>query len=79
MNWIAYRIYCSISSFRHSARRRLTPGGWVVAIGLMLTAGMATDTEQSLGYQVFSLLLCLALAAVAVAGPSVHTIFVRGW
>ena len=67
MNWLAYRFYRSASSFRYAAMRRLTPGGWMVALGLLLTAGMATDTEQSLGYQLFSLLFCLALAAVTIA------------
>ncbi len=36
-------------------------------VGLLLTAGMATDPEQSMGYQVFSVLLCLGLAAVVLA------------
>jgi len=67
MNRLAYRIYRVISSLRHWSTRRLTAGGWLVFVGLILTAGMATDTEQSLGYQVFSLLLCLAVAAMAVA------------
>jgi uncharacterized protein (DUF58 family) len=38
-----------------------------VFVGLILTGGMATDTEQSLGYQAFALLACLALAAIAIA------------
>ena len=67
MNRIAYRVFRIVSSLNHWARRRLTPGGWIVLVGLILTAGMATDTEQSLGYQVFALLLCLASAAMAVA------------
>ena len=66
MNRILYRIYRIVSSLQHSARRRFTPGGWIVFVGLILTGGMATDTEQSLGYQVFALLLCLSLAALAV-------------
>src|SRR5436190_11952065 len=67
MNRILYRLYRIISSLQHSARRRFTPDGWIVFVDLLLTGGMATDTEQSLGYQAFALLLCLALAAVAVA------------
>ncbi|HWN94649.1 MAG TPA: DUF58 domain-containing protein [Methylomirabilota bacterium] len=67
MNRFSYRIYRMVSSLRHVSARRLTPAGWIVLIGLILTAGMATDTEQSLGYQVFALLLCLAIAAVAAA------------
>lgn len=67
MNRILYRIYRIVSSLQHAARRRFTPGGWIVFVGLILTGGMATDTEQSLGYQAFALLLCLALASIAVA------------
>src|SRR3954465_6037520 len=67
MNRLVYRVYRLVSSLQHSMRRRLTPGGWIVFVGLILTGGMATDTEQSLGYQVFALLLCLSVAAMAVA------------
>lgn len=67
MNRLLYRFYLRVSSFNHWARRRLTPGGWILLTGLLLTGGMATDTEQSLGYQVFAFLLCLALAALLLA------------
>ena len=67
MKRLVYRAYRLASSFNHWALRRLTPGGWIVFSGLFLTGGMATDTEQSLGYQVFALLFCLAAAAVAAA------------
>ena len=67
MSRILYRLYRIVSSLQHSARRRFTPGGWIVFTCLILTGGMATDTEQSLGYQAFALLLCLALAAMALA------------
>ena len=67
MNRLAYRLYRRVSALQHWARRRLTPGGWIVLVGLILTGGMATDTEQSLGYQVFALLFCLGVAAVAIA------------
>ncbi len=67
MNRLAYRLYRIVSSLNYWAKRRLTPGGWIVFVGLWLTAGMATDTEQSHGYQAFALLLCLGVAAVAVA------------
>ena len=67
MNHLAYRFYRCVSALQYWARRRLTPGGWIVLAGLILTGGMATDTEQSLGYQAFALLFCLSVAAVAVA------------
>lgn len=62
-----YRGYRAFSSMRYWSRRRLTAGGWIVLVGLFLTGGMATDAEQSMGYQIFALLLCFSVAAVAVA------------
>ena len=67
MNRLAYRAYRFVSSINYWAHRRLTPAGWIVLVGLILTGGMATDTEQSLGYQAFTLLVCLSLAAIAIA------------
>ena len=67
MNRLAYRLYRWVSSLNHWAKRRLTPGGWILLVGLILTGGMATDTEQSLGYQAFTLLLCLTVTALVVA------------
>lgn len=67
MNRISYRFYRTISGLRHTISRRLTPAGRLVALGMLLTAGMATDTEQSHGYQVFGLLLCLAFLSVVTA------------
>jgi uncharacterized protein (DUF58 family) len=64
---LVYRGYRAFSSMRYWSRRRLTAGGWIVLVGLFLTGGMATDAEQSMGYQVFALLLCFAVAAMAVA------------
>ncbi len=65
MTRLAYRIYRLASTLNHWARRRLTRGGLLVGFGLLLTAGMATDTEQSMGYQAFGLLLCVCAAAMA--------------
>jgi uncharacterized protein (DUF58 family) len=74
MNRLAYRLYRRVSSLNHWAKRRLTPGGWIVLVALTLTGGMATDTEQSLGYQAFAMLFCLSVAAVAVV-PFFRTTF----
>ena len=67
MNRLSYRFYRRVSSLQHWMRRRLTPGGWIVLVGLVLTGGMATDVDQSLGYQAFTLLFCLLASALAVA------------
>lgn len=67
MTRLAYRFYRAFTSMRHWLRRRFTAGGWILFVGLTLTAGMATDTEQSMGYQVFTLLFCFAMAALIIA------------
>jgi hypothetical protein len=64
---IVYRFYRIISAVRHWTTRRLTPGGWILITALVLTAGMATDMEQSVGYQAFTLLACLGVVALACA------------
>ncbi len=67
MNKLAYRLYRRVSALNHWAQRRLTAAGWMVLVGLLLTGGMATDTEQSLGYQAFAFLFFLSASAVVVA------------
>lgn len=67
MTHLAYRLYRIVSTLKHWSARRFTYAGWLAAVALVLTAGMATDTEQSLGYQAFALLACLWIAALACA------------
>ena len=67
MTRLAFRLYRIFSALNHWVSRRLTRGGWLVLVGMILTGGMATDTEQSLGYQMLALLFALSVAAVAVA------------
>jgi len=67
MRRAVYKLYRLFSTSRFWAQRRLTPAGWLVVLGLTITAGMATDAEQSVGYQCFALLACLALVAMACA------------
>ncbi len=67
MTRLAFRLYRVFSALNHWASRRLTRGGWLVLVGMCLTGGMATDTEQSLGYQMLALLFALSLSAMAVA------------
>lgn len=67
MKRLLYRSYRIVSTLRHWALRRLTPAGWLVLIGLFITAGMGTDTEQAVAYQSFTLLFCLSAAALLCA------------
>ncbi|MDB6033965.1 MAG: conserved repeat protein [Verrucomicrobiales bacterium] len=43
--------------------RRFTKAGTLAIAGLLMTGGLAMDSEQSLAYQTFALLFCLLLAA----------------
>jgi uncharacterized protein (DUF58 family) len=43
--------------------RRFTKAGTLALAGLLMTGGLAMDSEQSLAYQTFALLFCLLLAA----------------
>ena len=67
LNRFAYRLYRLFTALNHWATRRFTRGGWLVLVGMILTGGMATDTEQSLGYQMLALLFSLSVAALVVA------------
>ena len=60
---LLYRIYWWVSSLKHWATRRFTYGGWLALIGLVVTATIGLDTEQSLAYQTFGVLFCLLLIA----------------
>ena len=58
-----YRLYRLISWFRHWVRRRFTRAGLVV-LGAILVAGtMGIDTDNTVAYQAFTLLLFLLLVA----------------
>lgn len=67
MNRLLYLANRMLSTLRHWAVRRFTPAGWLVLIGLAITAGMGTDTEQAMAYQAFALLLCLLVVALVCA------------
>jgi uncharacterized protein (DUF58 family) len=53
------------SSLRHWLRQRLTPAGWLVLGALMAAATMGMDTENTVAYQAFPLLLFMLIIAVA--------------
>lgn len=65
MKRLLYKIYRAVSGLRYWAQRRLTHTGWLVLVGLALTAGMGLNTERSVTYQLFALLAGLLAAAAA--------------
>ncbi len=60
---ILYRFYRLFSGFRYRVKRRLTPSGWMVGIGLAAGATMGVDTENTVAYQAFTPLLLLFVVA----------------
>ena len=72
MKRLLFRNYWVASSLRHWFARRFTKSGILVVSGLFLTLGLAFDTEQSLAYQTFALLLCLSVVSLLTA------VFFRG-
>ena len=62
---LLYRLYRVISWCRHWIRRRFTRAGLVV-LGAILVAGtMGIDTDNTVAYQAFTLLLFLLLVALS--------------
>lgn len=66
--WLLRRLYGSYrlsSAFTWWWRRRFTPGGWLVLLGIVATGMMGVDTNLSLAYQAFVFLCLLLIAALA--------------
>lgn len=49
---------------RYWFTRRFTKGGLLAIAGLLMTGGLAMDSEQSLAYQTFGVLLCLLFVSL---------------
>src|SRR5438270_864565 len=62
---LLYRFYCLFSGGRYWAQRRFTRAGWFVLCALIAAALMSLDTENSVAYQGFALLLFVLLVAAA--------------
>ncbi|MEK7674877.1 MAG: DUF58 domain-containing protein [Verrucomicrobiota bacterium] len=61
---LVYRGYRLVAAVAYRVSRRFTKAGLSVLAGLAVTAGLGFDTEQTMSYQVFSLLLALLLVAI---------------
>jgi uncharacterized protein (DUF58 family) len=68
--WIAHAgapAFRRIYRFDRALRRRLTPGGWIVAGLLVLTMIFGFNTREALIYQLFGLTVALFLVALVAA------------
>jgi uncharacterized protein (DUF58 family) len=61
----AYHTYRAISGAKHWSKRRLTSAGLAVVLGIAIAAVMGFDTNQTMTYQLFTLLVALLLVALA--------------
>ena len=59
-----YVIYRGLSGARHWVRRRFTRAGTVVLVTWMITGLMGFDTDNSVAYQGFTVLLSLMLVGL---------------
>jgi uncharacterized protein (DUF58 family) len=62
--YVGYGVYRLVSWVRHRVRRRLTPAGRAVAGGFVVAALTGLDTDNTVAYQAFTLLLFLLLLAL---------------
>src|SRR2546425_11794050 len=62
---LLYRFYRLVSGVRYWAAKRFRRAGWFVLCALIAAGIMGLDTENSVAYQGFTLLLLLLLVAVA--------------
>lgn len=62
---VLYWIFRIFSGARYRAQRRLTRAGWMVLFGIFAAMLMGSDTENTVVYQAFPILLFLLLAAAS--------------
>jgi len=60
---VIYWMYRFFSGTGYRARRRLTNAGWMVLIGILAAILMGSDTENTVVYQAFPILLFLFVGA----------------
>jgi len=64
---LSYGVYRRSSSVMYRFQRRFTRAGILVVCSALLAAGLGVDLDQSLAYQLFSLLFVLLLVALVSA------------
>lgn len=62
---LIYWIYRIFSGTRYRTERRLTKAGWMVLIGIFAAVLLGSDTENTVVYQGFPILLFLLVSAAA--------------
>lgn len=72
MRRLIFRSFSFIHRFSQWSRKKLTPAGTLIFMGLMFSGVFGIDTRQTLSFQIFSLLLSLLLISF------IFSLFFRG-
>ncbi|MBD2694192.1 DUF58 domain-containing protein [Anabaena catenula] len=64
MQKFIYRIYHFSSAIQHKLKKRVTISGFAVIFGLIFSASLGLDTNQSMTYQIFTFLLSIVLISI---------------
>ena len=66
---LSFRIFRAISAAQYWMERRFTRAGGLIAGGAVVAGALGIDTNLTVAYQVFTLMLALLLVAMAAAWP----------
>ena len=62
---LSYRIFRAVSAIQYWMERHFTRAGWLVAGSAVAAGALGVDTNQTVAYQIFTLLVALLLVAMA--------------
>ncbi len=67
MTPLLYRLYHFSSAIQYKLKKRLTINGFVVLIFLLFSTALGLDSNQSMTYQIFSLLLAIVIVSIVAS------------
>ncbi|MBF0531344.1 MAG: DUF58 domain-containing protein [Deltaproteobacteria bacterium] len=62
-----YKSFIIFNRLKWWTHRRITPAGWLILAALVVSAALGIDTNQSLAFQIFCLLLAVISVSLAVS------------
>lgn len=63
----SFLLFRAVSALQHWIERRFTRAGQLIAGGTVVAAALGVDTNQTMAYQIFTLLLALIVIAIAAS------------
>ncbi|MGL6139296.1 MAG: DUF58 domain-containing protein, partial [Planktothrix sp.] len=67
MEKFLYQIFRFISALEYNSQKLLTPAGLVVVWCLIFSAMFGLDTNQTMSYQIFTLLFAILLISITAS------------